>query len=139
MLQRIYPGYEGSACRYEADGRRRIIFIFSLTKGIIYGILYVEKLNETGKEPTMSKHRVRIQVIKVYDVDVEIDEDSGMSIAAQSKAIVAAEEMQSMEIQEEGHCVAVSTDYAEYQHEIIEDDDTDLEDPPIQTYILVKE
>ncbi len=58
----------------------------------------------------MKTGKVRIQVLKVYDVLVDVPDDAG-----RGEAVCAAYDMQSTEIQESGDLQSVETDNAEFQ------------------------
>lgn len=61
------------------------------------------------KEPAV---KVRIQVIKVYDVEIDTDDSS--------EAIMKAYEMQTTEIEATGRLVDAMTDHAETEDEVEE-------------------
>ncbi len=58
----------------------------------------------------MKQARVRIQVIKVYDITVEVGDG-----ASEGDAVSAAYEMQTTEIQEFDSLQDAETDHAEFQ------------------------
>ncbi len=58
----------------------------------------------------MKRARVRLQVIKVYDITVEVEDG-----ASEGDAIAKAYEMQTTEIQERGSLQDAETDHAEFQ------------------------